>query len=112
MPTHDQGKNRIYGRLAAQQGERCAICDEIRAEDKKRLAIDHCHETGYIRGLLCHRCNLGLGSFRDSVELLLSAAAYLFDFNGREKDKDHPMYRWSSSPSGKQLWLESNDRLA
>jgi hypothetical protein len=45
----------------------------------KELAIDHCHKTGKIRGLLCKNCNQGLGQFKDNIDLLLSAAKYLYE---------------------------------
>lgn len=54
-------------------GGQCAICKRRRV----RLCIDHCHETGKIRGVLCHRCNSGIGSFRDDPGLLSAAASYL-----------------------------------
>jgi hypothetical protein len=60
--------------LSAQDG-RCAICGAERGT--RRLAIDHDHTTGFIRGLLCVRCNTGLGSFRDDPELLRKAIEYL-----------------------------------
>ena len=41
------------------------------------LAIDHCHSTGKIRGLLCDRCNHGLGHFKDDINLLIKAIEYL-----------------------------------
>ena len=52
----------------------CIICGETQ---DRQLAIDHDHRTGDVRGALCNRCNLGLGHFRDSPELLRFAALYL-----------------------------------
>lgn len=62
-------------RLTAQEG-RCAICREEPTEDKS-LGVDHSHVTNENRGLLCYRCNLGLGYFRDREDWLASAAEYL-----------------------------------
>ena len=59
-------------RLIAEQGGLCAICRERPAEH-----VDHDHATGAIRGVLCFNCNGGLGQFRDRVDLLLAASAYL-----------------------------------
>jgi hypothetical protein len=69
----------LYAELLQKHGDKCAIC---RAENQSngrrtRLAVDHCHTTGRIRGLLCHRCNTALGLLQDSPELLGRAAAYL-----------------------------------
>lgn len=52
---------------------RCHIC----ANKARNLVIDHNHETGEIRGLLCHHCNVALGFFRDNLAWVLSAAEYL-----------------------------------
>jgi hypothetical protein len=41
------------------------------------LHVDHCHQTGHVRALLCTGCNSGLGAFRDSPERLREAAAYI-----------------------------------
>jgi hypothetical protein len=60
----------------------CAICG-CSASNGRRLHVDHNHTTGGVRGLLCTNCNLGLGLFKDSEGLLLSAISYL-------KDKDNP----------------------
>jgi len=57
------------------QNNLCAICES--SFDKVRACVDHSHETGEIRGLLCDRCNKGLGMFKDSQELLTKAIAYL-----------------------------------
>ncbi|MGV8972244.1 MAG: endonuclease VII domain-containing protein [Rhodoglobus sp.] len=62
-------------RLAAQDGQ-CAICGE-RCSSGRRLAVDHCHKTGAVRGLLCIRCNNGIGNFMDDPQRLLAAVAYL-----------------------------------
>lgn len=60
---------------------RCEICKrEQKVETTKYLAVDHCHETGGIRGLLCGECNLGLGKFKDSPTLLRAAANYLENY--------------------------------
>lgn len=60
--------------LAAQSGA-CAICR--RSFDDLRICVDHDHTTGAVRGLLCDRCNRGLGALQDSPRLLLAAARYL-----------------------------------
>ena len=55
--------------------EQCEICNE-KVEGKNKH-IDHCHESQFVRGILCHRCNLGLGHFKDNELRLFSAIAYL-----------------------------------
>lgn len=52
----------------------CAICGENKTEI---LCVDHDHKTGVIRGVLCKKCNLGLGMFRDNPEYLATAIEYL-----------------------------------
>lgn len=64
-----------YDALLAGQDGCCAICR--REPVDQLLAVDHDHETGVVRGLLCHRCNMGLGYFQDNIEQLLEAVAYL-----------------------------------
>ncbi|HEY7664355.1 MAG TPA: endonuclease VII domain-containing protein [Xanthobacteraceae bacterium] len=62
-----------YRAILARQGNACAIC---RRSDR-RLCIDHCHATGKVRGLLCKRCNTGLGCYRDDPTLTRAATEYL-----------------------------------
>jgi len=64
-----------YLEMFKSQNGVCAIC--CNPEKKKRLAVDHCHNTGKIRGLLCARCNTSIGRFNDDVELLQKAIDYL-----------------------------------
>jgi len=73
-----------YEDMLKQQNELCKICKKPetmlsngKTKVLKRLAIDHCHKTGKVRGLLCHRCNTGIGGFYESPELLQSAIDYL-----------------------------------
>jgi hypothetical protein len=63
-----------YDTLLAKQGGACAIC---RRRPRGRLCVDHCHSTGFVRGLLCRKCNLGLGCLVDDAASLISAFAYL-----------------------------------
>jgi hypothetical protein len=83
-------KMRTYGitqeqhdALFEQQGGKCWICEEPetmpdgRSGKTKALAVDHCHETGLVRGLLCGRCNRGIGLLKDSPDLLGKAIQYL-----------------------------------
>lgn len=60
--------------LITQQDNKCGICNK---NLPKRYHIDHCHETGFIRGILCGRCNWALGLFQDNQEVLESAIGYL-----------------------------------
>lgn len=57
------------------QGGACAIC-RLEFGDKSPR-IDHCHETGVVRGLLCMKCNSGLGMFGDRPERIQAALDYL-----------------------------------
>lgn len=62
--------------LRAQQSECCAICKNPLGEGHK-VHVDHDHTTGAVRGILCNGCNMALGKFKDSAELLESAIRYL-----------------------------------
>lgn len=60
------------------QDHGCAICASRGKEGERYpLSVDHDHDTGIVRGLLCAACNLALGGFRDDPELLRSAVSYL-----------------------------------
>ena len=60
------------------QNRKCAICEaDLRTLSSKRVHIDHSHETGEYRGILCGHCNAVLGMARDNPEILRRAATYL-----------------------------------
>ncbi|MGH2516458.1 MAG: endonuclease VII domain-containing protein, partial [Ktedonobacterales bacterium] len=63
-----------YNAMHAAQEGRCAICG-MAAE---KLVVDHNHATGSVRSLLCHLCNAMIGCARESADILVSAAAYLY----------------------------------
>lgn len=80
----DRHYRRKYGLTKAQveemrqqQENKCAICFNQFA---KTPAVDHCHTTGKVRGLLCRFCNIGLGNFNDDLCRIDAAAAYLKRF--------------------------------
>lgn len=64
-----------YRRRFEEQSGRCAIC--CQPSYLGHLVIDHCHESGVVRGLLCDLCNQGLGRFRDDINALRMAIEYL-----------------------------------
>ena len=66
-----------YNLMFTQQKGCCAICEKHQTEFDKRLAVDHCHKSGKVRGLLCQQCNQALGMFYDNVENLKNAISYL-----------------------------------
>jgi Autographiviridae endonuclease VII len=65
-----------FDALRDKQGGGCAICGK-RPQRVASLHLDHCHDSGEIRGILCLSCNQGLGKFREDAELLDAAARYL-----------------------------------
>ena len=67
-----------YDRMLASQDGHCALCPTVTGMGQKtRLHVDHCHNTGKIRGLLCFDCNTGLGKFKDKIDLIEKAFCYL-----------------------------------
>lgn len=65
------------------QNNQCMICEVSlvfnTGDNAVSACIDHDHETDEVRGILCRHCNLGLGHFKDNIELLQKAAQYLKD---------------------------------
>ena len=65
--------------LLKKQGGECAICGA--KPNDKPLCVDHSHDTGLVRGLLCDSCNIGLAQFQDNPQLLARAMEYLGFFS-------------------------------
>lgn len=67
-----------YNIMLENQNNRCAICkSESSLSTTKHFHIDHCHKTNIVRGLLCIKCNMGLGNFNDNIDYLETAINYL-----------------------------------
>lgn len=77
-----------YFHLLKKQGGGCAICGLPDNSNGRRLYVDHCHETGVVRGLLCSTCNLMIGYAKEDRELLQRAVAYLDRTDARNYDRD------------------------
>lgn len=86
--TRDNKLKRCYGitlddynKMLLKQEGKCCICGRTQKEAapgrKGNLVVDHCHETGKVRGLLCHHCNAALGQFQDDVKVMRRAIKYL-----------------------------------
>lgn len=76
-----------YNKLFEDHNNLCGICKKPETKRSRtpgkicRLAVDHCHKTNSIRGLLCHSCNTGIGKFNDDIQLLQNAIEYLKKHN-------------------------------
>jgi hypothetical protein len=66
-----------YNRIFELQNGCCAICGKHQSELTHTLCVDHNHNTGEVRGLLCSNCNVGIGSFHENIEVLHSAIDYI-----------------------------------
>lgn len=66
-----------YNRMFSEQNGCCACCNRHQSEFNRRLAVDHCHTTNVVRGLLCSSCNHALGHVHDSDEPLQAMIQYL-----------------------------------
>ena len=77
-----------YKNILDKQKGKCAICGKTISENGRNLSVDHCHNTNIIRGLLCTKCNFGIGYFDDRKDLLEKAIHYL-DNNLSTKNIKH-----------------------
>jgi len=77
-----------YNNILKAQGNACGICEAKENNNKrtKYFDVDHCHESGQVRGLLCTNCNMGLGKFNHDIKWLIAAIKYLV------RDSDYRIY--------------------
>lgn len=68
-----------YNKILDNQNGKCAICERHVSDFNRLLAVDHNHKTGKVRGLLCFSCNVAIGNFKDSIDILRKAVKYLED---------------------------------
>lgn len=68
-----------YDQLLQEQGGVCAICGTDNPGSNTRFMVDHNHDTGEVRGLLCGNCNRGIGLLGDNISTLSKAITYLSD---------------------------------
>lgn len=81
-----------YDAMSEAQGHTCAICGAAETAmgvggDIRKLAVDHSHDDGSIRGLLCDACNKAIGQLKDSVEIIRRAADYLEEWHTLPNEK-------------------------
>ncbi len=84
-----------YREMCERQGHVCAICGEKNKHSCTKkvdydLYVDHCHETGQVRGLLCNHCNRGMGLFKDSIANLENAITYLKQHGAENRPCQNP----------------------
>lgn len=71
----------LYKQMYDAQEGRCAICGELKPSfGRGGLSVDHCHETGNVRKLLCTACNTALGKLKDNVDNMRRAIDYIIEF--------------------------------
>lgn len=70
-----------WDKIFESQGKCCAICrTDTPTNEVYGWAVDHCHETGKIRGILCMKCNTGLGAFNDDTDIMIDAVTYILSY--------------------------------
>jgi protein-arginine kinase activator protein McsA len=78
--TYEQWENMRHA-----EDYRCMICNISEDELGKKLDVDHCHNSGKVRGVLCNPCNTMLGHARDNIQILESSVKYLKEQGGGYK---------------------------
>jgi len=69
-----------YYKMRKEHNNQCAVCKVSKSKSGRRLAVDHCHNTKLIRGLLCNECNTALGLLGENVERMYKLIEYISKF--------------------------------
>lgn len=82
--ARDRNRKWLYGitpeQYAAMRGDHCEIC----SRSLLKPVVDHCHNSGRVRAIICNNCNVGLGAFSDNPDALRRAAEYLEKHHGEQ----------------------------
>ena len=70
-----------YREMSKLQNHKCLICGRHKSEFKKCLCVDHNHDTGKIRGLLCSNCNMALGLLKDDINIIKNMVDYVLKYD-------------------------------
>lgn len=115
-----------YNKIFEIQNGCCTICGIHQNQLTRNLAVDHNHKTGTVRGLLCTKCNIGIGKLQESVEILKKSIEYIIKpplksnlhlIQGYSNKKDIPKHNINTSTKRRSLWvnykisLEDFDRI-
>ena len=101
-----------YDMLLRQQDGKCAICGKLPKKSGKRLSVDHDHNTGVIRGLLCFRCNFGLSYFSEDFNIMKKAYLYLKDGEKRGKEfEEMILQRKSEEKVEEKRWQQKKEKM-
>lgn len=92
LANKDQMLKKIYGididvymSMLKKQNHCCAVCGTHETVLSRKLAVDHNHTTGKIRGLLCHHCNTAIGLLKEDTSIFKDAVSYLEHHNSKEQ---------------------------
>lgn len=85
VKRHFQITEEVFNQLLAQQGGGCGICGRLMSNHgRRRMVVDHCHTDGRVRGILCMKCNVGIGQLGDTDESIRRAFTYMQSAYARE----------------------------
>jgi hypothetical protein len=108
MSNKDWNRKRLYGidsdnytSLLKSQNKACGIC-KCTPNSREDLCVDHCHDTGVIRGLLCKKCNRGIGKLGDNLQAIQKVIRY-FTISSKIRDGRSILMETYHRPDNRQV---------